>query len=111
MLVTYVMILHNTLPVDISFDPVLDCTDSGFIATRAVLSTLILVFLFLQILGMGIFIIDLNPLSTSPLASFDSFYGFRNDILKMLLPAYFVFFSDVGLIIISSHSTISFISG
>lgn len=39
--------------------------------------------------------IDLNPLNSSPLASFDTFYGLRNDILKMVLPIYFVFFRNV----------------
>lgn len=73
----------------------LDCSDSGLRATRAVLSTFILILLATQILGMGVFMIDLNPLNSSPLASFDSYYGLRNDILKMALPIYFVFFRNV----------------
>lgn len=82
----------------------MDCTDSGIRATRGLLSTIIIVLLALQIVGMGVFMIDLNPLNTSPLASFDSYYGLRNDFLKMLLPIYMVFLQKVVLILIISQA-------
>lgn len=48
--------------------------------------------------------IDLNPLNSSPLASFDTYYGLRNDILKMILPIYFVFFRNVDYELNSSQT-------